>query len=72
MRKYGYILDETLFKPKGDDVQWSFKRYNQDGSTTDYNGIDTKRDLSKDKNVVIIGTAKKFKLWIREFLPPIE
>ena len=59
MRYYGYIKDKNKFTPQGSDRQWTFVK---DGE--DYNGIETSRDLSKDSNVVIIGTDHEFKLYV--------
>lgn len=72
MVQYGYIIDKMLFNGQANDVQWDFSRYNQDQTTTDYNGIETSRDLSADSNIIIIGSNLDFIAWRNEFMPIVE
>jgi hypothetical protein len=71
IRNYGYIIDKNLFNGQANDVQWNFERYDSEGDVTQYNGIETDRDLSSDSNIINIGDYKSFRIWIREFQPPI-
>lgn len=71
MRNYGYIIDKNLFNGQANDVQWDFDRYNENQTTTNYNGIETDRDLSGDPNIVIKGDGLAFSDWVSEFTPPI-
>lgn len=65
--KYGYIVDDT-YKPQDSDIVWSFQRYNQDGTTTEYTGIETTRNITSNK-VVIIGNNLEFRDWLSQYAP---
>jgi len=67
MRKYGYIIDNS-YAPQANDDVWNFDRYNADGTTTEYTGIETSRNITSNK-VVIIGDNISMRAWIKEHLP---
>ena len=68
--KYGYITDSS-YNAEDDDVVWNFNRYNSDGTTTEYTGIETSRTITSDK-VVIIGDNISMRSWIKEHAPQEE
>ena len=67
MNKYGYITDGS-YSTQESDVTWVFTRYNQDGTTTDYTGIETTRNITSNK-VVIIGNNLEFSGWLSQYAP---
>ena len=70
MRKYGYIIDNS-YVPQADDDVWNFNRYNADGTTTEYTGIETSQTITSNK-VVIIGDNISMRAWIYEYAPKQE
>ena len=68
---YGYIIVLEEFTPAPNDIQWVFKRYNEDGSQTEYNGIETTQDYSGDSNLDMKGSNVEFSAWANEFAPEV-
>jgi len=66
--KYGYI--DGSFTPQEGDVIWNFDRYNENQTTTSYQGIKSARNLSGE-NIVIIGDNVDFREWLHEFEPDV-
>jgi len=71
MRQYG-IINNDLFTPEGDDVQWTLHKVNEDLSVTDYECIETSRDLSANPYTDMKGDAEIFNTWAHEFTPPLS
>ena len=69
MANYGYIIDLEAFTPVSGDVQWTFDRYNADETTTEFDGIETTRNLSSDTNCVMFASNTDFLAWQDEFTP---
>ncbi len=66
MINYGYIKDFSKYTQHEDDIVWDFERMDEDGSVTQYKGIETKR-RPKDKNLFFIGDKAAFREWKTEF-----
>lgn len=71
MINYGYIIDNT-FEVLPEEITWSFVRWNQDKTTTNYIGIETQRDLSDNPKVTIIGDNTTMRAWVYEYAPEEE
>lgn len=69
MVTYGYIKDIESHIQSGRNYCWKSSRYNEDGTQTDYNFIETSQDLSGDSNIVIKGDRKAFFEWVHQFTP---
>jgi len=75
MIKYGYIKDYDKFvsenQKRNDEYVWDFERFEEDGTETNYIGIEFtfRTDFS---NVEIIGSAEEFSLWMNQYKPQSE
>jgi hypothetical protein len=68
MRKYGYITNYDAYfqeEKTSDEVVWDFERKEENGTISNYIGIEctSRTDFT---NMVIIGDADKFNAWLNE------
>lgn len=65
MSKYGYIINASEHTTETGEVTWSFQRKAEDGSITNFTGIEytTRTNLA---NIVTKGNAVQFNKWLIE------
>jgi hypothetical protein len=67
MNHYGYITDKTYIVPDT-AITWTFVRYNEDGSSNEYLGIES-TELIIDNKVVMFDSPDAFNYWKYQFQP---
>jgi len=65
MNHYGYITDNT-YEVSITALTWNFVKHNEDGSTTDFLGIESTVQID-DGKVVMLGSPQEFNAWRYEF-----
>lgn len=64
---YGYIKNNYDSKDL-DAMCWTFNRYESDGTTKEYLGVEIEKNPNL-KDVVILGGAVEFSQWLLKYKP---